>query len=343
MERNSALTQRIFLVSLFLVCVYMLWPFLPYVLIGAILAVLSYPLVTKFKSFGLGQLSASLITTTLASLILFLPLSLLIFIGARTATENLPSLVQEMNPQFFQNLLHRQELMKAQNFLRRAFGFDPENLHDYLIELSQQVGESVAQSLARLLAHLPVLTVEVVILILSLVYCLMAAPDLLALWRRHSVFDLKKTLHLEQKFLAICNALVLAALAIALVQSTVFGVVCFALGLSNVSVIGLLVFFFSFFPVIGAAPLTLGISSYHLIAGESTTGIILLVVAIFISLIDNFIRPILLKQSAAMNPILAIFAIIGGLRVFGFAGIFLGPLLVGIMLESYRMLYADRL
>lgn len=331
--------QRLFVCGLIAFCIFMLWPFIATILLGGVLAVLTYPILRQFRRLRLRQWSAAGLTTALTTVVLFLPLSLLTFVGARTASEQMPYLVQAISPQFFQDLLHRPELLKAQLFLKRSFGLDPDQLRTYALEITQGIGRRVAQVFTAFVGQIPLATLHIIVLILSLLYCLHIGRHFQQFLYRHSVFDLEKTKHLEAKFIAICNSLVLAALVIGIVQAAGFGLVCLALGIENVSVICLVVFMMSLIPIIGSAPFTFGFALYYLVTGESNLGIVLLVTAAIVSIVDNLIRPIILRQGASMNPIIAVFAILGGLRVFGFAGIFLGPLLVGISIESYRMLY----
>jgi predicted PurR-regulated permease PerM len=50
--------------------------------------------------------------------------------------------------------------------------------------------------------------------------------------------------------------------------------------------------------------------------------------AIFISFLDNFLRPMFLKDRIKIHPLLIFFSILGGLKAFGFNGIILGPMIV---------------
>jgi predicted PurR-regulated permease PerM len=65
-------------------------------------------------------------------------------------------------------------------------------------------------------------------------------------------------------------------------------------------------------------------------SGESGWGTFLLVWTIVVVLMDNFIRPILIRKGADL-PLLLIFAgVIGGLFAFGLVGIFIGPVVLAV-------------
>jgi predicted PurR-regulated permease PerM len=55
--------------------------------------------------------------------------------------------------------------------------------------------------------------------------------------------------------------------------------------------------------------------------------------------IDNFLRPFLMRCSAGMSPFWIFMAILGGVQLFGLAGLLYGPLIVGfamVMLMIYE-------
>jgi len=66
-------------------------------------------------------------------------------------------------------------------------------------------------------------------------------------------------------------------------------------------------------------------------SGSPGWGTFLLVVTIIAGTLDNFLRPILIRQGAADLPLLLIFiGVIGGLIAFGLIGIFIGPLVLAV-------------
>jgi len=64
--------------------------------------------------------------------------------------------------------------------------------------------------------------------------------------------------------------------------------------------------------------------------GEPLWGTILLLWSIPVMIIDNIMRPILIKKGADL-PLLLIFAgVIGGLIAFGVVGLFVGPVVLAV-------------
>ncbi|MBN1545763.1 MAG: AI-2E family transporter YdiK [Syntrophaceae bacterium] len=70
-------------------------------------------------------------------------------------------------------------------------------------------------------------------------------------------------------------------------------------------------------------------------SGQINWGTVLLVWAILVSLLDNFLRPLLIRKGADL-PLFMIFAgVIGGLVAFGIVGLFVGPVVLAV---AYRLL-----
>ncbi len=77
-----------------------------------------------------------------------------------------------------------------------------------------------------------------------------------------------------------------------------------------------------------------------MLQGERTKALVLAAWgAVAIGLIDNFLYPLLVGKRLRFHNLLVIFAILGGLALFGASGVILGPLLLALadaLLEVWR-------
>lgn len=116
---------------------------------------------------------------------------------------------------------------------------------------------------------------------------------------------------------------------VSLVQAGVLGVTALCLGLPGWPIIFLVAFVFSFFPVVGTLPAAvLGVILAYNQDGVSSA-LIFTGAGVFTGLVDNFLRAWLMASEDAVTPgSFNFFAIIGGIALFGFAGVLIGPFIL---------------
>ena len=111
------------------------------------------------------------------------------------------------------------------------------------------------------------------------------------------------------------------------------------------------ILFYSFFaafceliPVLGSAIAFLLVGTYALAIGDIPGVLILFILGYLgVSCIPEvFIRPVLVGRRVKINPVIMFIGIIGGLLIMGLAGFVLGPLLVVLLITSYRMYMEDK-
>jgi predicted PurR-regulated permease PerM len=80
--------------------------------------------------------------------------------------------------------------------------------------------------------------------------------------------------------------------------------------------------------------------------GETARGIGLLVYgATIVMNIDNFIRPRLVSGRTKVHPVLILIGVLGGLKIFGFVGMLVGPLVLALLvafIKFYEAAYQQR-
>lgn len=102
-------------------------------------------------------------------------------------------------------------------------------------------------------------------------------------------------------------------------------------GVPGVVMLTFATFFFSMVPVIGATLIWLGAAMWLYNGGETGWAIFMVLWGMFgISSVDNFLKPILISRTSSLPLLLIIVGVFGGVMVFGFIGLFLGPTLLAL-------------
>ena len=103
----------------------------------------------------------------------------------------------------------------------------------------------------------------------------------------------------------------------------------------------------SFIPLVGTYIIWVPIALYLVLLGQVKSAVFLAVWSIALSgIIENFLRPFLMKGKSKMPPFYIFLAILGGVQYFGLKGILYGPLILSfamIMLFIYGVEYKDDL
>lgn len=131
-------------------------------------------------------------------------------------------------------------------------------------------------------------------------------------------------------------------------QGIVAGLIFFILGIQNPLLWGSATAFFSVFPLVGTSAVWIPMSLYLILSGSAGRGFALLILgATVIGMVDNVVRPLIIRgRSKGMHLLLVFFAIAGGLYFFGPAGLVLGPLVVSLVLtflEIYKQEFKSNL
>jgi predicted PurR-regulated permease PerM len=125
-------------------------------------------------------------------------------------------------------------------------------------------------------------------------------------------------------------------LGTALAQGILAGIGFMIAGVPGALLLGLLTFFLSIVPM---GPPLLWIPAAGWLYYQGDTGMAIFLVlwgALVVSSVDNFLKPYLISQGAAMPFILVLFGVLGGLAAFGFLGVFLGPTLLAVGFSLLR-------
>ena len=138
---------------------------------------------------------------------------------------------------------------------------------------------------------------------------------------------------LTAKFIDITRNLFFGYIIVALLQSVVAYIIFTIFGVKASLVLSVFTFVLVFIPLFGATVVYIPLAILKIASGNIAGGIIFFFVSVvFISGIDNVLRPFFLKDRIQLHPLIIFFAILGGLIVFGFNGFILGPVLVILFL-----------
>ncbi len=132
-------------------------------------------------------------------------------------------------------------------------------------------------------------------------------------------------------------SVVWSTLAAAAVQAILMFAAFLLLGVPGAFLAAGATFIFAWIPILGSTPVwVLGI--IYLVSQSNLWGAGgMLVAGIITGVSDNFVRPLILKGRGDMHPLVSLVVIFGGIELFGIFGVFIGPVLAGIMIALFQI------
>jgi predicted PurR-regulated permease PerM len=127
----------------------------------------------------------------------------------------------------------------------------------------------------------------------------------------------------------------------ALIQGFSAFFIYFILGIPQYLLWAFLTTIASFLPILGTGLIWLPLTIYLLLVGSYIKALILLIYSVLIvAQVDNFLKPLLIGGRTGIHNLLVFFSVLGGLAKFGLLGLFLGPVILGLVIsiiEIYKI------
>ena len=146
---------------------------------------------------------------------------------------------------------------------------------------------------------------------------------------------MKESLFYEVR--TVTQAVLYGQVLTAVIQGSLgaFGLLVF--GISNWLFWGAIMIIMAFLPVLGTPIIWVPAAVGKILEGDMTRGVGLLIFgATIVMNIDNFLRPRLVSGRTKVHPVLILIGVLGGLKVFGFIGMLVGPLILAILVAIIK-------
>lgn len=325
-------------------------PFLTPIILAAVLAAIFFPLFTRISErLGGRDAAASVVVLFIVVFCVFLPtvffLSGLVSQGATSINE----LNNWIKSPEFKDLVAKARLEPALAWLHEKMPFLELGAIDFqagLVQFSRNVGQTLISMGTSILGNAVAVFMDFLIMLFVLFFLLKDGRRIIDYVKYLS------PLHEDQEDVIIANlrnvsrAVLVGGLMVALLQGVAGGV-----GLSFVGIPslfwGTMMGFASLIPVVGTGLVWGPAVAYLLLLSKwKAAAFLALWCGVGVTSIDTFLRPYFMREAAGM-PLLYIFlSVIGGIQVFGPAGLLYGPLILSfamVMLRIYAEEFSDQL
>jgi predicted PurR-regulated permease PerM len=314
-------------------------PFIIYMVAGLFVAVLALPIDRLWEKVFPNRLAAVFTILTLL-LILILPMAGLGF-----------ALYQDVR-EITRNVDEGQMEVWADDLLGVLDGFLPAQTAEERNETAQLVVDRAEEWARdgltdlgnRLLQGVGRFVLAITVILFVVYYVLTDGERLVAYLRRATPLPPKQVDYLLKEAHRALRAVFAGQILTSVIQAIVGGIGFLIVGLPGVILWTAVMAILALLPVVGAFLVWLPAAVYLLIVGKVWEGVFLLLWGVLIvSTVDNFVRPKLIGDRSGIHPLFVLVGVLGGVAAFGFIGLFLGPLLVGVTVSVLKVWETDYL
>lgn len=331
--------QQVFFFGLLLVTsgvfLWMLGSYLLPVLWGAIIAIIFYPIHTQIERWLGGRATvAALATLTAVILAVLIPLTI---VGGLIVQDSIELYQRISQNETFEgtSLLSRTETAIA--FLE-PYGISQDVVFERIREWTATATQAVSSSLLTASQMTLSLFIYIGVMIYLLFFFFRDGPKLVHTLLFYLPMEQTYKQRLLHRFTDTARAVVKGTVTVAVLQGTIIGITFWQTGMTSPVLWGVVIAMLSLIPALGPALVWLPAGIILIATGSLWSGIIILIVGVLlISVIDEFLRPILVGRGSKIPDAIILLATIGGLASFGISGFVIGPIVAAFFLSLWTI------
>jgi predicted PurR-regulated permease PerM len=324
-----------------LLLVAIMLPFGTSLFVAAVLAGALAPWTTRLATAlgGRRNLAASLLTASVLVAVLG-PLSALGAVLVPQIQNGVGWLRQAIHGDILDGLVQRvpSVLRPLAEHLQQAI---PGTLERFQ-EIATAQGARAAAVVGNLLSATGSFLFHSVLMLVALYFLLLDGPALVN-WLNEAI-PLKRgqVTELLREFRRVTVTVLVSTIATGGVQSVVAFVGFLIAGVPNPIFFALMTFVLSLVPFLGATIVVVVVAVVKIATGHTAAGIFLAAYAFgVVAMIDNVVKPIIIRGGVPIHGAVIFFALFGGLAVFGPVGFLIGPLAISFLVAVVRMYRRD--
>ncbi len=320
----------VLLIILIIVAFAVFWSIMDMVLLGASLAIVLIPLHHRLSLHMRPWISASLMTLVVLGIFSAMGLITLAVFSANssTLTQMFTTIGNWLNNPLTNPMTYGVPLSKTS-----------------LSVLLQEGTGLFVDYQKTLITYLPVILFKMFVFFFTLFMLFLRGEELRMKLIEHVPAALKKYINrLSDATGDTLYAIYYVQIAIAVLTFFMAIPVFYLLGYGNIIFYAYFAAFCELIPIMGSSVAFILIGSYAQAIGDTRGVLILFFLGyLIVSLVPEvYVRPVLVGRRVKVHPVIMFIGIVGGILTMGLAGFVLGPLIIVLVITSYRMYTEER-
>ena len=215
---------------------------------------------------------------------------------------------------------------------------DPKEIGQLIEKHVSEQGGQAAAAVGAAVAATGSFLFQAAMMMIALFFLLVDGKELVAWLDKISPLPKGQTKQLLTEIKKVSSSVVISTVLTAAVQAVAALIGYFIARVPSAIFFGVVTFVFAMIPAIGAGSVCLAAAGLLLVTGHPYGALFLAIWAVtVVALVDNVVKPLLIKDDVEMHGAVVFFALLGGLAVFGPIGLVLGPIVVAMLLAFLRM------
>lgn len=359
-KTKVAIFARVSIFVLFVLTLYLMFlvfkPFLPGLLWAVFLSTAFYPVFATLKKWLRGRdWLASVFTTVMVASLIVIPGIVVVSTLTDAVTHMLPeteakikvwiesskTFVETPEPEVH-HYMDMTWLERVRVLLKKYLDPSLLDLNRMLFPTLQKLGLGIAGQTAPILHNVFKTVMAFFVMVITMVFLFKEGHTVMEVSRNFLPLQEHDKNAVFKRLQEVSRAVFYGVMLTALVQA-ILGTLGWAIcGLPTPVTFGILMFFCALIPIGGVALVWLPGAIYLFTKGETGWGIFLgLWGLIVVSGVDNLLKPYFISGQGKIHMLLVFFGIFGGLTAFGFAGLFLGPLVITFFMTLVEVVRRD--
>jgi predicted PurR-regulated permease PerM len=331
MEKTGRATLIFFLIILVASSLASLWMirlFFVSVMVGGLLAMMTKTYYVKLNNRKIWPSISAFLVTIGIILLVIIPFSIFVAVAAKQGVQIGKSLAQSGSF----------SLESVVNWIASwpgvsLLGIAPEDLSVSLLDWLETGAKSATSFAVGFVAQIPDALLQLALACIACYFFLVDGGKFLDWMRSRVPLDKDVRNRVVSSFESMAVASVWATLAAGAAQSAVIFTSFLILGVQGAFLAAGATFIFAWIPFIGSTPAWVIGAIYLYTLGAFGKVALMILFGLFAGIVDNILRPIVLRGRSDMHPLISLVSIFGGLAWFGIMGVFIGPLLAAVTLS----------
>ena len=339
-NRRRAIIFLSVLLSIFLAVAYVMGrPYLPMLAYSVVLATVFHPLQRFLLRRNHSPNVAALISTSIVCLLIAVPVMIVLNLAAWQALEVAREIEAKSASEGGLVPFLTRQMDLAVLSLGKHVDLSGLDVRAQLQAKAKGIGAVLLPAAGAMLGNLPSSILNLFLGLITLYYLLRDGDRMVSYFLRLLPLTDEHAKRLVQTLKDSIVANVQGVIAVGAAQGLTTGLALAVLGVSNATLLGMLAAFCSVIPLIGTSLIWIPAAILLIATGHLVKGLILLGIgAGVVSQMDSVVRPLFVGKKVQANALVVMISMLGGVRAFGFLGLFIGPIIVALIIAVSKML-----